>query len=401
MSTVLFLNGPSHGHVNPTLGLVAELSNRGEKVIYFCTDDFREKIARTGAIFKSLGDGAKLPKGNPRIDKNKQLFDIALRMLLSTEKVVQHILEEIKEETIDYMIYDSMYPVGNIISQILKVPVICSHAVFARPEELAPQNENTVGMEVMQDHPALGEYRKMVNRLKENYGVEMPQLTGMITHYGDLNIAYTAKEFVTRHEDYDPSFRFIGGPESVLEEKIDFPFDRLEGKKVVFISLGTAFNNANPNLYDVFFNAFKEDLETVVVIAAYNTDVSRFAIPDNFIVRHYVPQREILKYTDVAVTHGGLNTTSDLVYQQIPFVVIPIGGDQPYMAGRFASLGASITLDKDTLTPEILRQALDLVSTAPEYRVNLGKIKRWFEEAGGCKKAVEEIMAFKKERNIG
>ncbi|MBO1580927.1 macrolide family glycosyltransferase [Bacillus sp. XF8] len=399
MATVLFLNGPSHGHVNPTLGLVNKLVQQGERVIYFCTDDFQSKISKTGAFFRSLGENAKLPKGNPNLEKNQQLFDIALRMMLSTEKVVHHILDEIADEQIDYLIYDSMYPIGYIIGQILKVPTVASHAVFAKPEEMMPQNKNTVGMEMMHDHPALSEYRMMVKRMNETYGIEIPNLTGMTQNDGDLNIAYTSAYFVTNHADYDESFRFIGGPASMLQETIDFPFDRLKDKKVIFISLGTAFNKVNLDIYNVFFDAFRDEKDTVVVIAAYNIDLSFFDIPDNVIMRQYVPQEEILKYTNIAVTHGGLNTTSDLVYHNIPFVVMPIGGDQPYMADRFAKLGASVILNKDTLTSAELKEAITIVQS-PKYLDNLRKIKRTFEESGGYEKAVEAIDIFKKERGI-
>lgn len=400
MATVLFLNGPSHGHVNPTLGIVSELIRNGENVIYFCTEQYRNNIEKTGAIFKGLGNEAKVPKGNASLDKNKQLFDVALRMMLSTEQVVSHILNEIRDEKIDYMIYDSMYPVGNIISQILKVPTICSHAVFAKADEIAPAGKNVVSMEAIKDHPGMDAFKQMADRIREKYGAEVPPLSGMLLHYGDLNIAYTSKYFVPHAEDYDSSFRFIGGPLSTLDEIVDFPFEKLENKRVIFISLGTAFNNVHPEVYDLFFRCYENEKDTTVVIAAYNIDTSGFEIPDNFIVRNYVPQNEILKYTDVAVSHGGLNTTSDLVYYSIPFVVIPIGGDQPYMAERFTRLGAAITLDKDSLTPEVLRDAIEEVSTVPSYRENLEAIRRSFEEAGGYKKAVADIIEFKKEREI-
>jgi UDP:flavonoid glycosyltransferase YjiC (YdhE family) len=53
MSNVLFHGVPSHGHVNPTIGLVQELVARGESVTYFASSDFREKIERAGASFKA------------------------------------------------------------------------------------------------------------------------------------------------------------------------------------------------------------------------------------------------------------------------------------------------------------------------------------------------------------
>ena len=54
MSKVMFFNVPGYGHINPTLPLVEELVNRGEEVIYYSTEKFREKIERTGSHFPTL-----------------------------------------------------------------------------------------------------------------------------------------------------------------------------------------------------------------------------------------------------------------------------------------------------------------------------------------------------------
>ena len=52
MSNVLFLGMPSHGHVNPTIGLVAELVRRGERVTYFASEMFRSRIEGAGATYR-------------------------------------------------------------------------------------------------------------------------------------------------------------------------------------------------------------------------------------------------------------------------------------------------------------------------------------------------------------
>ena len=142
------------------------------------------------------------------------------------------------------------------------------------------------------------------------------------------------------------------------------------------------------------------ELDVVVVMTAYNIDISKFHIPENFIVKNYVPQSEILKYTDVAITHAGMNSISDLLYNNVPFVAIPIGADQPYMAARVSELGATISLDKDNITPEILKTAIEKVQEDPSYLENMGKISKSFKEAGGYKQAVEEIFKLKKEKGI-
>ena len=42
---------PAHGHTNPTLGLVKEMTAAGHEIVYFSFEQFREKIENAGAEF--------------------------------------------------------------------------------------------------------------------------------------------------------------------------------------------------------------------------------------------------------------------------------------------------------------------------------------------------------------
>lgn len=61
MARILFINGGSEGHINPTLGVVEELVSRGEEVVYFCIEAFRERVEKTGAAVRTF-NGQKLIK---------------------------------------------------------------------------------------------------------------------------------------------------------------------------------------------------------------------------------------------------------------------------------------------------------------------------------------------------
>jgi UDP:flavonoid glycosyltransferase YjiC (YdhE family) len=37
-------------------------------------------------------------------------------------------------------------------------------------------------------------------------------------------------------------------------------------------------------------------------------------IPDNFIVKQYVPQTEVLQYAKLFITHGGMNSSNEGLY---------------------------------------------------------------------------------------
>ncbi|WP_026882763.1 macrolide family glycosyltransferase [Clostridium akagii] len=402
MSNVLFLNVPAHGHVNPTLGLVDELVKQGENVTYFCTDEFKDKIEKTGATFMSYGEENDLFKMDHNNHKKNNINDyiaFMIKTLNLSEVVIQGILDKIKDKKFDYLIHSANFPYGNMIAQILKLPSVSSFAVFATPKEIISLNSLSISKEQILNNQVIDIYKKIGSKLENKYRIKMPEIIDMFYSKGNINIAYTSNYFVSHPEYYDNSFIFIGPPIYDREENLDFPFEKLQGKKVMYISLGTVFNNTNSDFYDIFFKSFGNN-GMVVVMAAYNVDLSSFDIPDNFIVRNYVPQSEILKYTDVAITHAGMNSTNDLLYNNIPFVAIPIGADQPYMAGRAEDLGAAISLDKDKLTEEILKSSVEKVLSNPSYLENIKKISDSFKQTGGYKKAVEEIFKMKQEMDI-
>jgi MGT family glycosyltransferase len=173
----------------------------------------------------------------------------------------------------------------------------------------------------------------------------------------------------------------------------------LVGQLFIQLYIGTVFNNTSDKLYDIFFKTFA-NTDVVVIMTEYNMDISKFDIPENFIVKNYVPQSKILKYTAVAITNAGVNSMSDLIYNNVPFVAIPIGADQSYQAARVSELGAAISLNKDKVTPEILRDAVEKVQIGPSYLENIKKISNSFKETGEYKYAIKEIFTFKKRKGI-
>ena len=55
---ILFVNANLHGHINPTLGLVKKLTERGHRVSYFCSEPFSGQVTKMGA--KWIGFSKKL-----------------------------------------------------------------------------------------------------------------------------------------------------------------------------------------------------------------------------------------------------------------------------------------------------------------------------------------------------
>ncbi|MBK1811262.1 glycosyl transferase [Clostridium sp. YIM B02505] len=404
MSKVLFLGIPSHGHVNPTIGLVSELIKQGEEITYFSSEEFKEKIEKTGATFKCYREDLnifKMKKDSGSKEKpGTGLFGVASRILERSDVIIGDILEQTKETKFDYLIYSAAFPFANILAQILDIPTVSSLAVFAGLDRFFTSDNEANDNRFKMSDEFTENYKEIIKKLNRVYSVKVPDnILNLLFNKGDINLVYTSKYFASDLDYFDDTFKFVGPPVYDRKENVDFPFEKLEGKKVVYISLGTVFGGYDIEVYNIFFQSFK-DMDAIIVMTAFNVDTSQFDIPDNFIVRNYVPQSEVLKYTDAAITHAGMNSISDLIYNNVPFVALPMGADQPYLAKRAEDLGAAISLDIKSITPELLRASIEKVLNDWTYIENIRKISDSFEKAGGYKKAVEEIYKMKKERLI-
>lgn len=141
--------------------------------------------------------------------------------------------------------------------------------------------------------------------------------------------------------------------------------------------------------------AFENSEHTIVISIGNKTKISDLGeIPKNFIVKNYVPQTELLTYTKLFITHGGMNSVHEGLYNGIPLVVIPQSADQPAIAKQVESLGAGVQLHMNELTVEKLRESVELVLNNPSYKEAALNLKESFRTSGGYKEAVDEIFTF-------
>lgn len=402
MSRALFINMLGHGHVNPTIGVVTELMNRGENVTYIAGEEFRDKIEKTGAKFwghKNSFNVSNFMNGSLNLENNEGLIDA-----LGTFKEIAEIVFNLNEK-FDYIIYDSSFILGEEMGRVLKIPTISSTTIFAINEKmikglLESELANKFKSKLEEFKPKIKEiltspnYISFVNELQEKYDIKFPNMSDRFSRKAMLNIVYTSKYFQPYGESFDESYKFIGPSIADRKESIDFDLKN-DNKKIAYISLGTIFNNSI-EFYENCFKAF-DNMDIKVIMSVGKTiDINAFKhIPSNFIVRNYVPQLEILKCADVFITHGGMNSTNEGLYYDLPLILIPQSVDQPFVANRVAELGAGIVLEKNSITPETLKESMNKILSDISFKTNSEKIGKSLREAGGYKKGVDEIINLK------
>ncbi|AJS58569.1 macrolide family glycosyltransferase [Paenibacillus sp. IHBB 10380] len=394
MARVLFINGGSEGHINPTIGVVQELISRGEEVVYFCIEAFRERIEKTGATVRTFDD-QKFIKAFISGGRNYVLERIN-GLLLTADIVIPSVLEQIEGEHFDYIIHDSMFGCGRLLAQMLKLPAINSCTSFAQTkasfDSMLEQFHVEVPAEIVK--PINDTFLSLTEKVRETYHVEIHSPYEVFCNPATLTIVYTTREFLPEEEVFDQTYKFVGPSISSRLTQENFDFTAFKEKSPIYISLGTVFNHTI-DFYKLCFEAFANTDHTIVMSIGNKTRISDLGeIPKNFIVKNYVPQTDVLQYAKLFITHGGMNSAHEGLYYGIPLIVIPQSADQPIIAGQVTNIGAGITLHMQGLTAQQLREAADHVLSVYSYKKAAENMQQSLRKSVGYVQAVDEIFEF-------
>ncbi|MED1918526.1 glycosyltransferase [Bacillus thuringiensis] len=399
MARVLYVTIPADGHVNPTLGLVKQLVDNGEEVVYMCSEEYRDRLAQTGAQFRAyqLDEQVSRDLGfNPTEFKHPLHFtDFMLRGII--EPRIPEILTQIENESFDYLIFDSLFGWGGaILGEKLGIPTICSVTNLAFAEPLSHIVEVFDASDAVDVDALYERVTQTAQSIARICNVAVPVIEDITRQYGDMKIVFTSREFQPDADKLDDSYIFTGPSITSRPDSPSFPFQKLRTlyDKVVYISMGSILTK-DVELYKLCFAAFQDIPAQFVLSCGKDTELESLGdhIPPNFIVEPYVPQLEVLQQANVFITHAGMNSTSEALYFHVPLVMIPLSSDQPIVAKRVEELGAGIMLDRGLLTPTALKDALLQVLNESTYKECAIQVGDSLRNAGGYQEAARRIMS--------
>jgi len=384
MACIFFFSIPAHGHVNPTLPLVRELTQRGHRVVYYETEEFREKIEAAGAQFVSIEP--YMPPAPKNIDKIAgRDFAALIEMVASTTLGLEtRIAKDIAREKPALMISDSVCFWGKLLAKKHGAPFICSTTTFAFNAHTAKRMKHKP-MEILRMILGMPRIEKSMQLLRDHgYGVR--SFVDVIGNDAQTDtIVYTSRVFQPMSETFGKNYAFVGP--SVAAR---YPH-KAHARPMVYISLGTVLHHA-PQFYKRCIQALSGmDCDAVISIGGKVDPASLGGIPANVQVFPRVNQLEVLSRTDVFLTHCGMNSVSESLLHGVPMVLFPQHSEEEAVAGRAEELGAGLRL-KRTTAKEI-RRALEAVLAGERYRSAAQAIADDFAKCGGAKAAAEFIEA--------
>lgn len=406
MTTYAVLCIPGHGHVNPTLAVAQELVARGERVFYYVDEEFRPAVEATGATFR-LYENKAWKKYRSQVvttltDKGSIIDNASLgkRIGLMATVVIESIRElpalvaQMAADQVDCVLYDSSFMQALFVSDALHVPSVKLFATFVVSDQVLKQmygKEREVDRSFVKEF--FGALDEKLAYQCELYDIPPHTIQEVLSHVAQLNIVFLPRGFQPAGETFDDKFVFVG-PSLPVQRYYggDFPLERLDQRPLLYISLGTAYNN-RLDFYRTCFEALAGTEWQVVL--AYGKRVNPADLgetPDNFLIAPHVPQLEILSRADLFISHGGMNSTMESLSFGVPLVVVPQMWEQGMNGRRVQELGLGLMLDRDTITAESLRAAVEQVAHDAEIHTRLQSMLDEISQAGGYQRAADAIM---------
>lgn len=393
MAKIAYVGLPAHGHTNPTLPVMKELVHRGHEVLYYNAAAFRNKVAPTGVDFRDLPE--PLPTEREVSEALHEFINAPLMISGMSRHLAHFLIAEFGRERPDLVIYDSVAMWGYIAARTHDIPNICFITTFVLDGSQGAIGLGTMARFIWSALPHAPKLLLWRRGMAQEFGAEN---SGGITEYAALNIVFSSAAFHPPNNFIDDRFQFVGPSLDPAVRDGAFPFDQLRNENRVYISLGTV-NNLDDAFYQAAFTAFADYPAQFILSVGKHIEIEQLGlIPDNFIVRNYVPQLEILPRVDAFITHGGMNSVHEGLYYGVPEIVVPHQFEQVLNGKRVAQTGAGLLLGDKKPYGRVpageLRQALDELLNNPQFRENAEQMGKTLREAGGYQRAVEEIEAF-------
>jgi len=374
---------PAHGHTNPTLGIVKELTAAGHQVYFFSFEMFREKIEQAGAEFIGCDDydfDMEDKENADRVGKDKAF---ATELLVSSTLALDEMTtQKVAEIRPDIVVSDSVAFWGKLVAMKHGLPYVSSTTTFAFNRYSAKYMKETP-WDIAKMLLTMPKINKQIRRLREK-GYPVKGILDIVQNDNDTNtIVYTSKYFQPCSDTFSDKYHFIGPSIRPVTDPMEKKADT-----TVYISMGTI--NQNREFYRNCIHALRQTDWQVIISMGSNPE--RFdRLPDNIEIYESVDQMAVLSIANGFITHCGMNSASEGLYFKVPLVLFPQTPEQDAVAKRVEELGAGVRLQ--SISEEDIMQALRQIIYEPGFKENAVKISDSFRSCGGAAEAREFLEA--------
>jgi MGT family glycosyltransferase len=403
---------PVSGHLHPFSALGRELIARGHRVTCFQIADLEKKICSEELEFSPVGF-KEFPAGSLTgwLEELGTLKGwAALRFTIgavrrTSEAVLRDAPGAVSAAKVDALLVDQMEPAGGAVAEHLGLPFItvCNALIINRDAAVPPpfigwRYQNTVWARGRNrlGYAASDWVTQPIARMVAAYRAKwhLPALTSPDDSFSKrLQISQMSRELDFPRSTLPSTFHYVGPLRRAKRVEIPFPWERLDGRPVLYASLGTLQNSREP-VFRCFAEACRGyPVQLVITHGGGLTATEVRNLPGDPLVVEYAPQVEVLARASLTVTHAGLNTVLDSLAAGVPLVTVPITYEQPAIARRVEWAGVGRSIPFKALNPVRLRMAIESVLRDPRFASNARRVSLGIQAAGGVPVAADLIEA--------
>ncbi|MBS1806343.1 MAG: glycosyltransferase [Acidobacteria bacterium] len=399
------------GHLSAMVALGLELQGRGHRVTFFEKPKIERRIREAGLGFHAVGTRESPFKGKgPDIIAGGVISE--LRTLQFNIRRIRQDLERYFEETepalrrsgVDALIVNEIAITGPTLAELLKLPYFIistsvphnfgwnAYSAFSgyryRRSFFSVFAAACLDVSAVRLH---GPIRSAVNRYRVQGG--LAPVSGINPAYPPVaQLTQLPKCLDLPRKNLPADFYYTGAfQHDGARPTIDFPWERLDGRPIIYASLGTT-RNAQAHVLRMIAEGCKDiDAQLVISLGGRFDPTLCDAWPGNPLIVKFAPQLEVLKRASMVITHSGPNTVFETLLKGKPMVAIPIAHDQPAIAARIARLGVAQVLPIMKLSVEKIRTAVLQILMDPSYRQAAMKMELKLRALHGVERAAEVI----------
>jgi len=391
------------------VALGRKLQERGHRFTLFALSDLAKLAEKHGITFQELDN-------SPGYLPSRETFlqDVA-QTYLSYRDLLKYGLGEIalyceqapqamEKAGVECLIADQLVIPARTVAQRINVPhiSICSAVPLRTDPDVPPssrpwpysrgrwprlRNRLSYGLLAMLSRP----FSKKLNNYRRQWGM-VPHRKIDDTFSTLAQITQLVREFDFDFETQLPHQYYVGPFQREDYLETDFPYERLDGRPLIYASLGTLI----PSTVGVWTTIAKScvglDAQLVISLGGKGRIGDYSDLPGRPLVVRFAPQRELLKRVTVMIAHGGLNSVMESLSQGVPLISLhAASGDQPGIAMRIVASGVGEVLPMGRLRTDSLRPLVKRVLTDPRYRTQAAVMREAIQKTRGSEQAAEIV----------
>jgi UDP:flavonoid glycosyltransferase YjiC (YdhE family) len=392
-----------------------ELLSRGHRVVFAVVSDSLAAVTVAGLEAMPIGEHAfplgSVPELHAQLGRlsGRRALDFTLSFMARLGIVLLDEAPELfRGIGAEILLVDQAAPGGNGVSRLLELPFVSiANALLFNLEPSVPPLawgwgystsmlalwRNRLGYAIL-DH-ATAPLRRALDDRHSQLG--LPRTRGINNSFSPwAQISQQPPEFEFPRRDLPPHFHFAGPfQDPAARPKVPFPFERLDGRPLVYASLGTLQNRLLWIFRIIAEACARLPIQLVISLGGSAEPDSIGELPGDPIVVRSAPQLELIPRSTLVITHAGLNTALESLAHGIPMVAIPITNDQPGVAARIAWTGTGVVIPPRRLNVPRLRTATARVLGEPSFRYRSGVMQRAIARTEGARYAalvIEEVL---------